>query len=100
MTHECHPKSNLLRSFFREKCIVNGKKNTPINFLINSEQNRLKLLAGIIDTDGGFDAGGSCRVVSVVKSLAEQYAFLARSLGFAVYVKKNKNWNKKYGICW
>ncbi len=54
-------------------------------FLCNSRANRLKLLAGLLDTDGYLCQGlNAFEFVSMWSGLAGQVAFLARSLGFLV----------------
>jgi len=92
---------HLLKRFLTNKCVVNGAKVIPQNYLINSEENRLQLLAGLIDTDGTFSKG-YFSISSSDEKLAEQYLFLARSLGFASYIKsgisqiRSKNFIGKY----
>lgn len=81
-----------IRRFFREQC--GGKENCkiiPQEYLTASKEDRLQLLAGIIDTDGHYREGyGYFEVVTTSKKLADQYVFLAKSLGFAVYSKVKK----------
>jgi ATP-dependent DNA helicase DinG len=48
---------------------------------------RLELLAGLLDTDGSLTGGSCYDFVSKSERLAEDLAFVARSLGFAAYVK-------------
>lgn len=62
-----------------------GYKHVPSLYLANSREVRLQLLAGIIDTDGHM-AGNDYEVTQKRKRLAEDIAFLARSLGLAAYV--------------
>ena len=60
-----------------------GEKHIPIEFIRTSEENRLKLLAGIIDTDGYLGCG-SFEVTLVSKRLHEDLVLLCRTLGFYV----------------
>lgn len=69
------------------KTLINDEKRIPKNYLINSEKNRLELLAGIIDTDGYYDKG-YYEITCKHKGLADDICYLARSLGFAVYCKE------------
>lgn len=64
-----------------------GNKFIPEMYKTAGRRERLELLAGLMDTDGcvhgsGFD------FVSKSKVLADDVAYVARSLGFAAYVKE------------
>ena len=64
-----------------------NNKHIPADYLQNDRATRLKVLAGIIDTDGHVSRNGTRISVTqsiVHKTLAEQIIYLARSLGFAV----------------
>lgn len=80
--------------------MVLGGKNIPLIYLDNSFKNRLELLAGIIDTDGYLANKNGCyqyELVSSKESLANQYNFLCRSLGFKTTIKKRtSNLNTEY----
>jgi len=56
-------------------------KHIPKEYLINSRENRLKLLAGLIDSDGYKTKTGSIQFTNVNKRLALDTLFLVRSLG-------------------
>ncbi|MBE3093834.1 MAG: hypothetical protein IMZ52_02300 [Actinobacteria bacterium] len=61
-------------------------KHIPQEYKINSQEVRLQLLAGLIDTDGHLQC--NCFIyTSVNEKLADDVLFLARSLGFAAYKK-------------
>lgn len=62
-------------------------KHIPHQYKTASREDRLQLLAGLIDTDGYVSHGG-CDIVFKQKQLAEDAVFLARSLGFAAYVSE------------
>lgn len=68
--------------FNNYKLLLN--KHIPKDYLVSSVENRLQLLAGIIDGDGTYDK--KCKniiiYVGLSKKLAEEYLFLCRSLGF------------------
>lgn len=85
---------NYFSNFIRGS-VVGGKKRIRREYLINSRENRLKLLAGIIDTDG--HASDSYFEVSCSNDgLAEDITFLARSLGFGTTcVKRMTSCNGK-----
>jgi hypothetical protein len=66
-----------------------GNKHIPQIYKANSRENRLQLLAGLIDTDGWINHEGY-QTIQKNQQLAEGIAFLARSLGLAAYVKPRK----------
>lgn len=71
-------------------------KHIPKIYLQNSRKNRLELLAGLIDSDGSVSHNG-CDYITKSKRLAEDIAYLCRSLGLAAYVhatKKSWTYNK------
>lgn len=65
---------------------VHGNRHIPLEYKTASRAERLELLAGILDTDGYAHHGGF-DFVSKSKVLADDVAYLARSLGFAAYVQ-------------
>lgn len=70
--------------------MVGKKKKIPMEYLVNDRETRLQLLAGIIDTDGHLakmNEGRRIAITSSNKDLAEQYASLSRSLGFATTIR-------------
>lgn len=74
---------------------VFSEKNIPNDYLIDSEFNRLQLLAGLLDTDGHLSVKKktSCitsyayEIIQKDKILSYQIVELARSLGFYVHIK-------------
>lgn len=76
-----HPQNLFLR--FIETSVKDKEKFIREDYLINSRKNRLKLLAGLIDSDGWVCNKTSYGFCSKFKSLARQVQMLARSLGFA-----------------
>jgi hypothetical protein len=71
---------------FIRTSVINKKKFIREVYLLNSREKRLKLLAGIVDGDGHISNGG-CEICVKSEFLADQIAYLARSLGFACYKK-------------
>jgi hypothetical protein len=64
---------------------LRNNKHIPESFLHNSRQVRLEVLAGLIDTDGYRTQDKCCyEIVQKNKKLAENIAYLSRSLGFFV----------------
>lgn len=73
---------NIFREEFK-KCIDElGNVFIPQNYLFNSVENRLRLLAGLIDGDGYKKSDGCCFSISTKwESLGEGIVYLVRSLG-------------------
>lgn len=68
-------------------------------YLVNSRGNRLKLLAGLLDSDGFLEKrGASYGFVGKSERFVRQVAWLARSLGFAARVWPAKHSIKKIGF--
>lgn len=64
-------------------------KFIPQCYKTASKQQRLELLAGLIDTDG-YQSRGSWQYTSKSRTLANDVAFIARSLGLSATVKEVK----------
>lgn len=64
-------------------------KHIPDDYLLGSRSVRLQLLAGLIDTDGHMFKN-VFSITQKSKVLANQIAFLARSLGFGVSFREKK----------
>lgn len=70
---------------------VYNNKHIPEEYIYTSEENRLKLLAGLIDSDGWYDLKKKRFGFSQVgyrKQIVDAFAFIARSLGMKVSVRK------------
>jgi len=68
-----------------------GNKHIPHIYKCNSREIRLKLLAGIIDSDGSNDKN-SYDIIQKNEKLLDDIIYLARSLGFACYKKECKKY--------
>ena len=73
--------------------VGSGEKFIPHRYKTAPAPDRLALLAGMIDTDGSRRVTGY-DWISKSKRLAEDFAFVARSLGFAAYI--SAKWNAQY----
>ena len=70
---------------------VLGDKHIPPAYLINSTESRLRLLAGLIDSDGHLDpVSNGYEITQKNHRLARQIKFLADSLGFRTSLKKKR----------
>ena len=77
-----------------------NNKHIPDQYLMNSEENRMKLLAGIIDTDGCVTNNGKrISIIQVNEKLSKQICILAKSLGFVVNMKLREKLNVKVPGC-
>lgn len=74
---------NCLQYWMRELDLL-GNKHIPDLYKINSENVRLEILAGIIDSDGSKDGSGFSITLTNEK-LIDDIIFIARSLGFSAY---------------
>lgn len=88
---------------------IRKSKDIPDDFIYTSVENRLKLLAGLIDTDGNFSKRDRVYTFSQCESrkhIVDKFVFIARSLGFKVSVRTYKTacekqigQNKKKSVC-
>ncbi len=66
-------------------------KHIPQHYLVNSTENRLQLLAGLLDSDGNYDAQYNCfEITQKNEDLAKQIKFLCDTLGFRTSIKEKK----------
>jgi superfamily II DNA or RNA helicase len=66
-----------------------GTKFIPQDYKTSDRNDRLNLLAGLLDTDGSY-SGRGYDFISKSERLVKDLAFVARSLGFAAYVSRQK----------
>lgn len=80
---------NYFTNFLRKNDLL-GKdcKYIPDSFKFNSRKNRMKLLAGIIDSDGYNSENTGLDICLKSKQLLEDIIFLARSLGFSCHLSE------------
>ena len=69
-----------------------GNKHIPAEYLRSSQQQRMALLQGLIDSDGGISAKGQITYTSVNRNLAEGVQELARSLGVKASFHTRRAW--------
>lgn len=84
-------------SFLRNNNLLNNK-HIPYEYKCNSRDVQLKLLAGLIDSDG-YNKTNCYEIIQKNNELAEDIVYLCRSLGFACYSRKSKKtcYNSKNG---
>ena len=71
-------------------------KHVPKDYIINSKENRLKILAGMIDTDGRLKKQSNCYSYEISqckerKHLLESFRIIAGSLGFRAKIYNYDN---------
>jgi superfamily II DNA or RNA helicase len=90
-------KNNRFMRFLRNNNLINNK-HIPYEYKCNSRNIQLKVLAGLIDSDG-YNKGGCYEIIQKNSLLAEDIVYLCRSLGFACYSRKCKKtcYNAKNG---
>jgi hypothetical protein len=94
--------NNIFLNTLKELNLINNK-HIPDIYKCNSRENRLKLLAGLLDSDGYLSkSGNEFEFTQKNEKLMDDVIYLARSLGFACYKSiKNTSWTyngeKKYG---
>lgn len=74
-----------------------GNKHIPMDYIVNSKEVRLQILAGIIDTDGHVSNEGKRVSISQKREhVVQQIELLARSLGFVVNISIQEKKNIKF----
>jgi hypothetical protein len=96
--------NNVFLNTLKELNMINNK-HIPLLYKCNTRENRLKLLAGLIDSDGHLGKNGCFEFTQKNEILMDDVVYLARSLGFACYKKlKNTSWTnngiKENGHAW
>lgn len=99
--------SNIFLNVLKKYNLLDNK-HIPHDFKCNSRENRLQLLAGLIDSDGHLDKNGGFEFTQKDEILMDDVIYLARSLGFSCYKSmKDTTWThngikkkgKAYRIC-
>lgn len=96
------PAGNPIWKFFKDYGLANNK-HIPDDYLLNSEFIRLRLLAGLIDTDGWNNGHNGYEIAQVNELLAKQIKHLADLLGFRTSIKKKSTVcgnNRVKGVAW
>lgn len=61
---------------------VLGNKHIPQDYMTGSREQRIALLQGLVDSDGGVDKNGRCYFVNMNQVLVHQFRELVEGLGF------------------
>ncbi len=81
-------KPNKVLNILRKLNLIHNK-HIPMVYKINNKKNRLKLLAGLIDSDGHM-SNNSYEIITKYKTLADDILFVCRSLGFSSYISEKE----------
>lgn len=87
-----------LLKYFRTYNLINNK-HIPMEYLINDRPTRLKILAGLIDSDGYLGNNETYyEIVTKFEQLSNDIKYLCQSLGFKINItiKHDKTYNKSY----
>lgn len=71
----------------RGNVLVDGSKRITDTYKYASVENRLRLMAGLLDSDG-YNHNNSYEITQKSKKLAQDIAFVARSLGYLVTIRE------------
>lgn len=89
-----YKKGYFLKTLQEQNLIKN--KHIPDIYKYNSRDNRLKLLAGLIDSDGHLSKGNGFEFVQKNEKVMDDVVYLCRSLGFSCYkAVKKTSWTYK-----
>ena len=85
-------RNNIMVNYIRDtfNSCTGESKFIPKEYLYDSKENRLALLQGLIDTDGYVNEKGVTMFFTSSKVLADDVAWLIRSLGSRCFVRKYK----------
>lgn len=89
-----HETTNYFTIQLQQNNLINNK-HIPMMYKCNSRENRLKLLAGILDSDGHLSKNGGYEIYQSIKheKLMDDIVYLCRSLGFSCYKNiKKTSW--------
>ena len=85
-------RNNKFSNVLKDENMLNNK-HIPMLYKCNSRENRLKLLAGLLDSDGNLSENGGFEFTQKNETLMDDVIYLARSLGFSCYkATKNTSW--------
>ena len=80
-----------------KSCTNREDRWMPKEYLVNSREKRLELLAGLLDGDGHL-IDKCFEIITKYDTLSEDILYLARSLGFAAYSSRKVGTIKSYGF--
>lgn len=98
-TKKIFDSTNQLKTILESYNLIKNK-HIPNDFILNSRETRLKLLAGLIDSDGHVSNDGTRVVIKQSnENIAKQIEFISQSLGFTVHMTMKERKNIKIFEC-
>lgn len=91
MENYVNGRSNNILKYEFDKCKFNDTIGIPKKYLINSREKRLRLLGGLIDSDGHYSKENNLSITTKYDKLKDDILFLCRSLGFSAYSSIKKS---------
>ena len=79
-----------LRSQLRQIGVL-GNKHIPDEYMMASRSQRIALLQGLVDSDGGVDESGRCYFTNMNYGLVHQFRELVEGLGFRCTVRTQRD---------
>jgi len=90
-------KPNTFKRDLKELGVLNNK-HIPNAYKMASREDRLELIAGLLDTDGHLDGNNEYDFVQKREGLAKDVTFILISLGFSVHLSKQRKGIKSTGF--
>lgn len=78
--------TNFFKNFLKKNNLLDNK-HIPYHYKINTRENRLLLLAGLIDTDGYYHEHNHYEIIQKSELISNDVVFLIRSLGFWCHIR-------------
>lgn len=76
-----------IMSLLKELNIKKGVKVFPTSYLLGSKNQRIRLIQGLMDTDGSIEKNGSCQFTNINYSIIEGLRVLLSCLGITSHLK-------------
>jgi len=88
-TRSCFTKQNIIQTI--RKLNLYNNKHIPSDYKYSSKEQRLELMAGLIDTDGHVSQNGRIRICTSYKKLRDDIIEVAESLGWKPYICESES---------
>lgn len=82
-------RGNYLLNILKDEKLLNNK-HIPKKYILNSRKNRLKLLAGLIDSDGHILKSSTIEITLKQEDIIKDIAYICQSLGFRTSINNKQ----------